>query len=138
LAGSFAGMSHALVAPLLRRRGRTWKDGMAENEPWQDPKSPQDARLASLDERLAKAQAEEVKRAGSSEGAPRKGQDQGMRILSVLVSYPLGSALIGWVLDRAIGTRWVVLAMLFLGFGAAIREVWKISQQSQKQAQGKG
>ena len=111
---------------------------MAENEPWQDPMSPQDARLASLDERLRQAQAEEAKRTGSTAGAPRKGQDQGMRILSVLVSYPLGSALIGWVVDRAIGTRWVVVAMLILGFGAAIREVWKIAQQSQNQAQGKG
>jgi F0F1-type ATP synthase assembly protein I len=60
-----------------------------------------------------------------------------MRILSVLVSYPAGSALIGWAIDRVVGTRWVVLVMLFLGFGAAIREVWKISQASQERAQGK-
>ena len=37
---------------------------MAENEPRQDPKSPQDARLASLDERLRQAQAEEAARTG--------------------------------------------------------------------------
>ena len=37
---------------------------MAEDEPRQDPKSPQDARLASLDERLARAQAEEAERTG--------------------------------------------------------------------------
>jgi ATP synthase protein I len=110
---------------------------MTEDEPGQDPKSPQDARLASLDERLRQAQAEEAARTGKAGPAPGGGQDQGMRILSVLVSYPLGSALIGWVIDRMIGTRWVVLVMLFLGFGAAIREVWKISQASQKQAQGK-
>jgi ATP synthase protein I len=111
---------------------------MAEDEPRQDPKSSQDARLASLDERLARAQAEEAKRtAGSRWTAPLTSKSEGARILSVLVGYPAGSALIGWVIDRMIGTRWVVLVMLFLGFGAAIREVWKISQASQKQAQGK-
>ena len=130
MAGSFAGMSHALVAPLLKRRGRTWKDGMAENEPWQDPKSPQDARLASLDERLAQAQAEEAARGRRAGPATPRGQAQGMRILSVLVSYPAGSALIGYALDRLVGTHGIWVAMLFVGFGAAIWEVWKISQQS--------
>jgi ATP synthase protein I len=130
LAGSFAGMSHALAAPCFLERGRTWKDGMAENEPWQDPKSPQDARLASLDERLRKAQAEEAERTGAARGpAATHYRSPAYRVLSVLIGYPLGSALIGWLIDRWIGTRWVVLAMLFLGFGAAIREVWKISQQ---------
>jgi len=102
---------------------------MAENEPWQDPKSPQDARLASLDERLARAQADEAARTGTKRRAPAKGDAQGGRILSVLVSYPLGSGAIGYAIDRFAGTRWVVLVMLFLGFGAAMREVWKISQQ---------
>jgi ATP synthase protein I len=110
---------------------------MAEDGPRQDPKSPQDARLASLDERLRRAQAGEAERTGKAERVPDRGQDQGMRILSVLVGYPLGSALIGWGIDRAIGSRWVVLVMLFLGFGAAIREVWKISQASPKPAQEK-
>ena len=47
----------------------------------------------------------------------------------MLVGYPLGSGVIGYAIDRFAGTRWVVLVMLFLGFGAAMREVWKISQQ---------
>jgi ATP synthase protein I len=110
---------------------------MAEDDPRQDPMSLPDARLASLDERLRQAQAEEAERTGGSRGAPGRAQDPGMRVLSVLVSYPAGSALIGWSIDRLIGTRWVVLAMLFLGFGAAIREVWKISQQGPNRAQGK-
>jgi ATP synthase protein I len=105
---------------------------MAEDEPWQDPKSPQDARLASLDERLRQAQADEAARTGQAGGARGRGQNQGMRILSVLVSYPAGSALIGFAIDRLAGTRWVMLVMLFLGFGAAMWEVWKISQQAPK------
>jgi ATP synthase protein I len=122
-------MSHALVAPLLKRRGRTWKDGMAENEPWQDPKSPHDARLASLDERLRQAQADEAARVRKAGPAQLRDQVQGSRVLAVLVSYPVGSALIGYALDRLVGTHGIWVAMLFLGFGAAMWEVWKISRQ---------
>ena len=102
---------------------------MAEDEPWQDPKSPQDARLASLDERLARAQAEEAKRTGSARRASPRGQAQGMRILSVLIAYPLGCALIGYAIDRMAGTGGIWVAMLFVGFGLAMWEVWKRSKQ---------
>ena len=110
---------------------------MAENEPWQDPKSPQDARLASLDERLARAQADEEKRTGGqATGTTVYYRSPAYRVLSVLVGYPAGSALIGWLIDRWTGTRWVVLVMLFLGFSAAIWEVWKISNQKPGRAEG--
>lgn len=113
---------------------------MAEDEPGQDPKSPQDARLASLDERLSRAQNEEAERTGGSRvpgwAAPLATPSEGGRILSVLLGYPLGSALIGYAIDRWAGTSWVVLVMLFLGFGAAIREVWKMSKQKPGGAQG--
>jgi ATP synthase protein I len=103
---------------------------MAENEPWQDPKPNQDARLSSLDERLKQAQLDEAARTGQVRRAPGRGQAQGMRILSVLISYPLGSALIGYAIDRIAGVRGIWVAMLFLGFGLAMWEVWKISKQS--------
>jgi len=103
---------------------------MAENEPRHDPKLSPDARLASLDERLREAQQAEAARTGRAEKPQRKGQAQGMRILSVLFGYPLGSALIGWLFDRWLGTRWIMVAMLFLGFVIAFREVWKISKQA--------
>ncbi|HEU0097256.1 MAG TPA: AtpZ/AtpI family protein [Allosphingosinicella sp.] len=102
---------------------------MAEDEHRQDPKLPQDARLDSLDERLREAQAAEAARTRVARRAPQTGQRQGMRILSVLMGAPLGSALIGWVIDRWAGTKGVWVAMLFLGFGVAMWEVWKISQQ---------
>ena len=102
---------------------------MAEDEPRQDPELPPDARLDSLDERLRQAQAAEAARTRPRERSPRTGQAQGMRILSVLIGAPLGSALIGWVIDRFAGTHGIWVAMLFLGFGAAMWEVWKISQQ---------
>jgi ATP synthase protein I len=106
-----------------------WKNDMAEDEPRQDPKLPQDARLDSLEERLRDAQAAEAARTGVKQRPPQTGQRQGMRILSVLIGAPLGSAMIGWVIDRLAGTHGIWVAMLFLGFGVAMWEVWKISQQ---------
>jgi len=102
---------------------------MAADEPPQDPKLPQDARLASLDERLRQAKSDEAARTGRTTAAPRKGQAQGMRVISVLFGYPMGSALLGWLFDQWLGTRWIMVAMLFLGFVIAFREVWKISKQ---------
>jgi ATP synthase protein I len=111
-------------------RGRTWKRaGMAEDEHDEDPELPRDARLGSLDERLKQAREAEAKRTGAAAPTPQTGQVQGMRILSVLVSYPAGSALIGFAVDRFAGTRGVWVAMLFVGFGVAMWEVWKISNQ---------
>ena len=102
---------------------------MTEDAPQEDPELPRDARLDSLDARLRQARQAEAERAGETERKPQSGQAQGMRILSVLVSYPLGCALIGFVADRAIGTRGIWVAMLFVGFGVAMWEVWKISNQ---------
>jgi ATP synthase protein I len=110
-------------------RGGPWKKDMAEDDPRQDPKLPPDARLDSLDERLRDARAAEAARARVTQRAPQTGQAQGMRILSVMVSYPLGGALIGWAIDALAGTRGIWVAMLFVGFAAAMWEVWKISQQ---------
>ena len=106
---------------------------MTENEPWQDPRLPEDARLTSLDKRLKQAQHDEAVRAGKTSTVSHVGRSQGMRILSDLVGIPFGSALIGWLLDGWLGTRpWVMLAMLFLGFGIAVRNVLWISKQRPK------
>ena len=103
---------------------------MAEDEPRQDPDFSEDARLTSLDERLRRAQAEEAGRTGGSKsGATPYYRSQGYRVLSVLISYPLGSAMIGFAIDYFAQTRGIWVAMLFLGFGLAIWEVWKISKQ---------
>jgi ATP synthase protein I len=106
---------------------------MSEYEPGQDSKSPQDARLASLDERLARAQAEEAAVAGRRDGGTVSYyRTPAYRVLSVLIGYPLGCALIGYAIDRFAGTRGVWVAMVFVGFGVAMWEVWKISQQDPK------
>lgn len=106
---------------------------MAENEPWQDPRLPEDARLTSLDRRLKQAQLEEAERTGKARPVSQTGRSQGMRILSDLFGLPLGGGIIGWLLDGWFGTRpWVMLAMVFLGFGIAVRNVLWISRQPPK------
>ena len=112
---------------------------MTEDEPGQDPKSPQDARLASLDERLARAQAGEAARTGKAGPGSKTYRDQvaGSRVLTVLIGCPVGSALIGYAIDRMAGTHGIWVAMLFVGFGLAMWEVWKLAQASSDRAQGK-
>jgi ATP synthase protein I len=88
---------------------------MMEDEPGQEPKSPQDARLDSLEERLERAQAKEAERTGQ---APRTdaNEQMGQKVLSYLIGGLLGGALIGWVLDKAFDTGHLLLVVgLVLG-----------------------
>ena len=103
---------------------------MAENEPGQDPGLPEDARLTSLDRRLKQAQADEAVRGEKRHGPADYHKSPGYRVLSVLIGYPLGSALLGAGIDYFAGTRGVWVAMIFVGFAIAMWEVWKISKQS--------
>ena len=103
---------------------------MAEDEPRQDPGLPEDARLTSLERRLKQAQADEAARSGGRHVVAGYMKSPGYRVLSVLIGYPLGSALIGWAIDYFAGTNGVWVAMLFVGFVVAMWEVWKISKQS--------
>jgi ATP synthase protein I len=111
---------------------------MAEDEPWPDPKSPQDARLASLDERLARAQAEEANRTGGrekKEGTAFYRSDL-YRVSSVVIGAPLGCALIGVMIDSVAGTRGAWLVAILVGFVVAGWEVWKLSKQKPEGAEG--
>lgn len=107
---------------------------MVMDESGQDPKSPEDARLTSLNQRLRQAQLEEAARKGrpDAERSQRLVRSVGTRLLYDLVGLPFGGGLIGWLLDRWFGTApWVMLAMLFLGFGLAVRNVMRVSKQGQ-------
>ena len=128
MAGSFAGMSLALMMSPPVSAACPKGDCMTEDEPRQDPGLPEDARLTSLERRLKQAQLEEEIRAGRKSRGALPGELQGRRVLSVMIGYPAGSALIGWLIDRAAGTNGAWVAMLFLGFGLAMREIWKISK----------
>lgn len=105
---------------------------MAENEPGLDP-IPEDARLNSLDERLRRARGEEAVRSGEGRD---KGDDDyrlGNRVLAELIGGMAGGALIGWVLDRFLGTSpWLLLVLLFLGTVVAFRNIIRISNRRSK------
>jgi F0F1-type ATP synthase assembly protein I len=54
-------------------------------------------------------------------------QSPAYRVLSVLIAYPAGSALIGYAIGRFVGKPLLWVAMLFVGFALAIWEVYKLS-----------
>jgi ATP synthase protein I len=99
------------------------------------PGGGEDPRLASLDDRLKAAHHAEAERTsafGAATGSAftGKGSSQGNRVLSTLIGAPLGAMLIGWLLDRWLGTSpKVMLAMLFIGIVLAFVQVWRISQE---------
>ncbi len=100
---------------------------MAEDGSGQDPR-PQDVRLTSLEERLRSAERSEAERVGGARGHTDENYRLGSRVLSYLIGGPLGGALIGWVLDRLLGTfPWIMLIMLFLGMAAGFRSIVKLS-----------
>lgn len=103
---------------------------MTDNGPGQDPKLPEDPRLASLDERLARAQADEAERTGRNRKAADSNEQLGNRVLSYLIGGMLGGAAIGWALDRLFDTSpWLLLVMLFLGTAAGFWNIIKLSNR---------
>lgn len=109
------------------------EDGVAAKEPGQDPIGDEDpkrdVRLSELDARLKAATGAEQARTRMAPGKPRKGYNQGSRVLSELIAGPAGGALLGWFLDRLFGTSpWLLLVMLFLGIIVAFRNIYRISK----------
>src|SRR3546814_9846010 len=114
----------------VSRGAAPWEFGMQEDEPGQDPKLPEDARLTSLEERLRKAQAEEAERTGRTQKPVDDNYRMGNRVLADLIGGLAGGALIGWLLDRWLGTSpWLLLALMFLGIAAAFRNIIRISSK---------
>lgn len=102
---------------------------MAEDETDEVPKLPPDARLESLDERLERLQQAEAKRTTKPE--PDPSYRAGQLVLSNLIGAPAGGFIIGFVLDKWLGTQpWLLLTMLFLGFAGGFMNVMRISRIS--------
>ncbi len=106
---------------------------MSANNSDKAPDGAEDPRLSSIEDRLR-----EVRRAEEERTAPMgqpasltgKGAAQGQRVMSALIGAPLGGALIGWMIDKWFETGPAgLLIMLFLGFGAAISQVYRISKE---------
>lgn len=102
---------------------------MTENEPGLEPLG-EDARITSLDERLKQAHNEEEIRTGRRTAGMRVVGTAGTKILSDLIGIPLGCAVIGAIADYLLKTTpWIMLVMLFLGFGIAVRSVMRDGKQ---------
>ena len=129
MAGSFAGMSHARLKPGFESASH-WEKDVTEDDPGQDPKLSEDARLQSLDERLKRAQADEAVRTGKARPPADRNEQLGNRVLSYLIGGLAGGALIGWVLDRLFGTSPLLLiSLLLLGTAGGFWNIIKISTQ---------
>ena len=102
---------------------------MMDDETGQEPKSPQDARLDSLEERLQRAQATEAERTGQAPKADANEQ-LGQRVLSYLLGGLLGGALIGWLLDGWFGTGHLLLIVgLVLGTVGGFWSIIKLANR---------
>ena len=102
---------------------------MMEEEPGQDVETPQDARLDSLEERLKRAQARETERTGEGRAADANEQ-LGQRVLSTLLGGLFGGTLIGWLLDRWLGTGpWLLIVMMVLGTIGGFWSIIKLSSR---------
>ena len=108
---------------------------MAEDETGEVPKLPPDARLESLDRRLDKMQQAEAAKKVQAQGDPN--YRIGQLVLSHLVGAPFGGFVVGFVLDKFLGTKpWLMLVMLFLGFGVGFMNVVRIKKTPPGQQPG--
>ncbi|MCW3835945.1 AtpZ/AtpI family protein [Sphingomonas canadensis] len=102
---------------------------MAENEPEPEPLQ-EDARLASLDERLRRAKHQEAVRTGSADTKGDAAYRLGNRVLAELIGGMVGGAVVGGTLDYFLGTSpWLLLALLFLGIISAFRNIIRLSNR---------
>jgi ATP synthase protein I len=100
---------------------------MAEESERQDDRLPADQRLDSLEARLAEAQRKEAVRTGKGP-APDANEQLGQRVLATLIGGLLGGTLIGWLLDRLLGT-WPMLFITLMVLGTA-SGFWSIIKMS--------
>lgn len=101
---------------------------MAEDGPGQDFHDAEDPRLASLDRRLEQARRDEAVRTGDVREQGDAGYQLGNRVLAALIGSLVGSALIGWLVDRWFGTSpWGLIVLLFLGIAVAFRQIIRLT-----------
>ncbi|MBB5715882.1 AtpZ/AtpI family protein [Sphingomonas aerophila] len=94
----------------------------------QDFRGAEDPRLSSLDERLKEARHHEALRSGHVKPAEDAGYSLGNRVLAALIGSLVGSALIGWCIDRWFGVSpWGLIVSLFLGIAVAFRQILRIA-----------
>lgn len=100
---------------------------MAADAPGQDP-AGEDARIASLEERIAQAEHAEKVRQGTQVQQADDGSRLGNRVLAELIGGLAGGAVVGGTLDYFLRTSpWLLLALLGLGIVAAFRNIIRLT-----------
>ena len=95
--------------------------------------------LKGLDAKLKKAR--ETSRHGrpdetQSENANPKAFALGMRVALEMIAAFIGGGVIGWVLDRWLGTSpWMLILWVALGFAAGIRSALRVTQMAERTAE---
>ena len=103
---------------------------MSEDEPRQVPNGGAGGVSPSLEERLRAARTAEIARTNQAPSKPQSGYKQGSRVLTELIAGPAGGAIVGWLLDRWLGTSpWLLLVMMALGVVVAFRNIYRISNE---------
>lgn len=100
---------------------------MVDEQTGEDPKLTPDARLDRLEQRLSVAQRQEAERTGKA-GPADANEQLGQRVLATLIGGIVGGTLIGWVLDRLLGT-WPLLFITLMVLGTA-SGFWSIIKMS--------
>ena len=101
---------------------------VADDDTGRDFTSAEDPRLSALDERLREARHAEALRTGQGAPTADAGYSLGNRVLAALIGSLVGSALIGWCIDRWFGTTpWALIVMLVLGIAVAFRQNLRIA-----------
>jgi len=105
------------------------EQGMSEEESGREPIG-EDARIDALEQRLQAAREREGQRNRPQVQGADANYRLGSRVLAELLGGIGGGALIGWVIDRFVGTApWGLLVMMFLGIIVSFRNIIRISNR---------
>ncbi len=100
---------------------------MVADVPGQDP-ADEDARIASLQERIGRAERAEKVRQGDVVQKADDGSRLGNRVLAELIGGLAGGAVVGGTLDYFLRTSpWLLLAFLGLGIVVAFRNIIRLT-----------
>jgi ATP synthase protein I len=94
------------------------------------------ARIAELEQRLGRMKSDRQARAHTERDARTRGQGMayGLRMSAELVASVLVGGLIGWGLDRWLGSSpWLFLLFFMLGFAAGVLNVLRAYERMRKE-----
>jgi ATP synthase protein I len=101
------------------------------DEPSEQEPTSAEARIASLESRLAAARESEAERTRSGQQGADAGYRLGNRVLAELLGGMVGGAAVGVAIDWLVGrgSHWGLMVMLFLGIVVAFRNIIRISNR---------